>query len=335
MQGLVWLVLLALAGCGGAVPQSGQQPGSASGPKAAVAAAGSAQSVPASGTQGQTPDQGERAITVCNYSATAIDQVLLVQGDTLWTLAVDLQPGAQAPASWTPTRWIPPAPYEEFVEAEAPGILLVVGGRQLPVDTARLVGMQRDVRQEMVFNFDFLALCQDGENWYFSPQPDYADRLEGAGGGIQQAQYRYLSRARRWVMQQPGQKLFALGIWPGQVETYFPEYAGEIPEYGCTALLSCETIYLEDVYLEYTMEDMYHVTEVRASEELRPFTTGDVMLISVDHVREPRLYYRYRDEAGNISRQLVYDQHMDGNNGGVVNYMLAEGDPNYTLVPVE
>lgn len=283
-------------------------------------------------------------VTLYNNIGAVINEVHLVKGGISELLASDIQPDSDVLVQWLTTEQYSSAP-DDLRGGESIYFMLIVGEQKIPIMTARVV--DSDIREELyitsdgiglfreedVYYFSEIAFFREGDVYYFSPQPDYPDREENSGARIFHAQYLYLPQVRRWLLQRKGQCLFAVGLGEGEIRTYFPNYTGDIPQFGPTVVISCETIYLEDVCVEFA--DDFTVTEVRESDELRTFTPDDVIVISVDHVRGPRLYFRYRDAQGNVYRQYVTDQFRDNNNGGVVNPMLTLDDEYYKLVPVE
>lgn len=271
----------------------------------------------------------EHRVTLYNHTGAVIDEVRLVRGDSSERLVGDLQPGSETPVQWITKEQSP----GDLGRWDAPYFMLIVAGREIPIMTARLV--DSDIREELYIESDEIAFFRVEDTYYFSPQPDYPDREENPEAHIFHAQYRYLPQVRRWLHQREGQLLFAVGLWEDEIRTYFPDYTEEIPRVTCAAVISCETIYLEDVHLKESPDDYQLFTEIRGSDTLRTFAPDDVIVIPVDHIGGPYLYYRYRDGQGNIRRQYVMDQHRDGNNGGIFNRMLTLDDAYYKLIPVE
>lgn len=194
--------------------------------------------------------------------------------------------------------------------------------------------MDNEIHEELHITSDEIAFFRKEDIYYISPQPDYLDRQENHGEDIIKAQYLYLPQVRCWLRQREGQLLFAVGLEIEEILAYFPKYTGDIPLVTRAAVISCETIYFEDVCIEIA-DDYRTVTEIRESDELRTFTPDDVIVISVDHMRFPYLYFRYQDSQGNVRRQYVNDQQRDNNNGTIISHMLTLEDEYYKLVPVE
>lgn len=273
----------------------------------------------------------EHNTTLYNYIGAIIEEVRLVNGGTTEILASNIQPGSSVSAQWVTTEQYPSEP-DDFSNCESPYFILIVSGQEIPITIARLV--DNEIHEELLFTFDEIAFFQTENDYYFSPQSDYLDRAANHGESIVQVQYLYLPQVRRWLRQQEGQLLFAVGLEKEEILSYFPKYTGDIPLVTRAAVISCETIYFEDVHVEMK-EEYGTVLEIRKSDELHTFTPEDVMVISVDHVRSPYLYFRYQDAQGNVHRQYVNDQQRDNNNGTIVSHMLTMDDEYYKLVPVD
>lgn len=273
----------------------------------------------------------EHNTTLYNYIGVIIDEVRLVNGSTSEILASNIQPGSSVLTQWFTTEQYPPEP-DGFSNCESPYFILIVSGQEIPITVARLV--DNEIYEELHITFDEIAFFHTENTYYFTPQSDYLDREENPGEQIVQVQYLYLSKVQRWLRQREGQLLFAVGLEEEEILAYFPKYTGDIPLVTRAAVISCETIYFEDVRVEIANESGT-VTEIRESDELRTFTPDDVIVISVDHVRFPYLYFRYQDAQGNVYRQYVNDQQRDNNNGTITSHMLTLDDEYYKLVPVE
>ena len=277
----------------------------------------------------EMPDKDtiENNTTLYNYIETVIDEVRLVNGSTSLILAENMQPGDSVLAQWDTAE-------QDLSEqgGESPYFILVVSGQEIPITVARLA--DKEMYEELYLNLDEIAFFHTDGVYYFSPQADYLDREKSPGTGNVPTQYLYLPQVQRWLQQREGQLLFAVGLAEEEIHAYFPEYKDDIPLTTCAAMISCETIYLEDVHVEVATESGM-VTEIRESDELQIFTTDDVIVIPVDHVRFPDLYFRYQDAQGNVHRQYVMDQSRDDNNGTITSHMLTSDDEYYELVPVE
>ena len=276
----------------------------------------------------------EHNITLYNNTGAVINEVYLVQGDMPRLLAGSIEPGVSASAYLSTTDRSPPE-QEGFSNWESPYFVLIVAGNEIPVTVARLWRDDSlDIYEELRTDSDEIAFFFTEGVYYFSPQSDYLDKEGTRTESAVQVQYRYLSQVRRFLRQREGQLLFAAGLEEEDFLTYFPGYTGELPRFGRTAVISSETIYLEDVYVEID-DDYKTVTEIRRSDELRMFTPEDVIVVSVDHVRFANIYFRYKDAQGNVHRQYVNDQFRDNNNGGIVMNMLTLDDEYYECILVE
>jgi len=276
----------------------------------------------------------EHKITLYNYIGAIIDEVRLVNGNTSEILASNIQSGSSVLARWVTTTEYLSEP-DDFSSGESPYFILSVSGQEIPITAARLVDNEiHGNHEELHITSDEIAFFHTENNYYFSPQPDYLEREKNPGEYDIQAQYLYLPQVQRWLQQREGQLLFAVGLEEEEIRAYFPKYTGDIPLTTCAAMISCETIYFEDVYAEVA-DESGTITEIRESDELRTFTPDDVIVISVDHVRSPERYFRYQDAQGNVHRQYVNDQQRDNNNGSIISHMLTLDDEYYKLVPVE
>lgn len=276
----------------------------------------------------------EHNVTLYNYIGAVIDEVRVVKGSASEILASNIQPGSSVLAQWVTTEQHPPEP-DGFNNFESPYFILIVSEQEIPITVARLVDNEiHEIHEELHITSDEIAFFCTENIYYFSPQSDYLDREENPREHIIQAQYLYLPQVRRWLRQREGQLLFAVGLEEEEILAYFPKYTGDIPWGTLAAVISCETIYFEDVHTEVA-NDYRTVTEIRKSDELRTFTPNDVIVISVDHVRFPHLYFRYQDAQGNVRRQYINDQNRDNNNGTITSHMLTLDDEYYKLVPVE
>lgn len=273
----------------------------------------------------------EYKIKLYNYIGVIIDEVRLVKGNTSEILASNIQPGSSTLAHWVTTEQYPLEP-DGFNNSEKPYFILIVSGQEIPITVARLV--DNEIHEELHIAFNEIAFFHTENIYYFSPQSDYLDREENPGEHIVQVQYLYLPQVQRWLQQREGQLMFAVGLEEEDILAYFPEYTGDIPLVTSAAVISCETIYIEDVRIDIA-NDYKTVTEIRESDKLRTFTPDDVIVIAVDHVRFPYLYFRYQDAQGNVHRQYVTDQQRDSNNGTIANHMLTLNDEYYELIPVE
>lgn len=276
----------------------------------------------------------EHNMTLYNYTGVTIDQVHLVSGSISGILASNIQPGSSVLAQWITTGQCPSDP-EDFSSCESPYFVITVSGQKIPITVARLVSseLNEDPQEVLHLSFDEIAFFNTEDTYYFSPQPDYLDREVNSEENDVQVQYLYLPKVQRWLRQREGQLLFAVGLEEEEILAYFPNYAEDIPWVTCAAMISCETIYLEDVRVEIETENRI-VTEIRESNKLQTFTPDDVIVIPVDHVRFPYLYFRYKDKAGDVHRQYVIDQQRDSNNGTIVSRMLTLNDKLYNVVPV-
>lgn len=342
----ILLSLILLAGCAGpgAIPSAppsvpASLPAASSIPPAPPAGSDDSQSLAGAGTsraatgsKAGEPGAARPAGSTAPIASAAIDEIFWVLGDTATLLAANVQTGDSLAFTWPAAGREQTGP-EDFTAQEAPCFRLVVAGREIPVTTARLV--TSGPRDELVFSFNTIAFFQDGDGWFFSPQPDYPSLKEDAPTDTVRAHYLYLPQVRRWMRRHEGQHLFAVGLSEAAIRAYFPHYTGDIPWVIRAAIVCSETVSLEDVHTELSGDWLDVVTEVRSSDTLRTFTPNDVMVVAVDHVWGPALYYRYRDNAGGIRRQYICNQFKDGNNGGIVNLMLTPDDPYYTLIEAD
>lgn len=224
----------------------------------------------------------EHNTTLYNYIGAIIEEVHFVNGSTSEILASNIQPGSSVLAQWVTTEQYPSEPDGDR-NCESPYFILIVSGQEIPITAARLVDneLNEELNEELHITFDEIAFFCTEDMYYFSPQSDYLDREENPAENIVQVQYLYLPQVQRWLRQSEGQLLFAVGLEEEEILAYFPKYAGDIPWVTRAAMISCETIYLEDVRVEIETENRT-VTEIRESNELRTFTPDDVIVIPVD-----------------------------------------------------
>ena len=271
----------------------------------------------------------ERSLTLYNNVGAVIDEVRLVNGNDYKTLAVNIQPDSTIFIQGT-EQYLLNA--DDFAGGESPYFSLIVSGKEIPITDARLV--DNEIHEQLHIDFDEIVFFCIDNSYFISPQSDYIDRNGNFGEQSTMVKYVYLPQVERWLRQREGQLLYAVGFAGDDVLSYFPDYIGDIPSVTYAAMISSETIYLEDIYVEVS-DDYSIVTEIRQSNELRIFNPDDVIVVPVDHVRFPKIYFRYQDAQGNIYRQYATDQFRDNNNGSIVNHMLTPEDEYYRLVPAE
>ena len=280
-------------------------------------------------------ETAEHNVILHNRTGVAIDEVRSVIDTASELLAGNMESDSSTTAHWSAVEHLPSVQEDSFSNREAPYFILIVSGQEIPVTVARLVYSDiHEIHEELPFIFDEIAFFNLDGNYYFSPQPDYLVNEMTFTENIINVQYRYLPQVRRWLRQREGQLLFAAGLETEKILEFFPDYTGDIPWGSSTAVISCETIFFEDVRVEL-LEDYRTAVEIRESNELTIFTPEDVMIVSVDHARFLDFYYRYKDMHGNVHRQYVNDQFRDSNNGGIITSMLSLSDEYFTLMPVE
>lgn len=268
-------------------------------------------------------------ITLFNKMDIALDLITVTHNGMENVVYTSLLPGES-----TSVHWDKDAESQTYEDrgGRAPCFTVSVGGRIVQVDTLRIVG--NDNREELVFDFAALALFREGEEFFLSPQLDYTNLQPNLEQNLYAVSYRYLPQVQRWLQMVPGQLLFAVGLEENEFQALFPNFEEDIPEYGVTAIICIEEIYLQDITVEVDQRPDYpSVTETKKSDTVQVFTPDDVMVIRVDHVRGPYMYYYYKDSEGGVHRQYVQDQFRDGNNGGIINTVLTGQGDYYTIIP--
>ncbi len=265
-----------------------------------------------------------------NYTGNIIDEIYVVKGEEKILLASEVEDGENFQGNWAFFEKNLVTEYG-YIDWGSPYFLLVIDGEEIPITVAK-INTPEDFarpRQELyitneknnndadtpeggiITSEEIVFFYEHGE-YFLSRQLDYLTNNDK-----EKANYVYLPKVERWLLQKNGQLLFAVGMTDEKILEHFPDYHQKLPMYQKAVLLSTDTIYLEDFSIEQDEEDYTKYYEIKLSDNKKAFTPNDIMIIEVDHVMDFRYYYRYRDSSGNLQRYFVTDGFVDYNNKGI------------------